>query len=770
MNTTTSHAENQVILNTLPPDPETVAKALSCGEPGCSCGRQAGGGYKTHCPAHNDPNPSLSVSESNGKLLVKCFGGCSQEAVIEALKQRNLWPSQKSGGSAPGKGRNGSTVAKKSNKTGKLTVAPPAQHSHKSDATPGGLTLAELGMAKKVPPEKLVAWGVADFKGRGKSHVNIPYMSTDGETVAIRRRHTLNGAQRFSWRKGDRVSLYGLWRIKEIREAGWCLLVEGETDCWTCWLYDLPALGIPGKSTWRPEWAELLQGVEVYLWQEPDAQELPGKVANDIPDLKVISAPDGVKDLNEALCQGQDVAPLVTRLKAQAIPASQLIQEEKNSRIEELKTIAAHVLAAPDPLELVESQIRALGCGGDLKPALIVYLAMTSRLLEMRQGTMPVHLLLLAQASAGKSYLLGLNLLLFPLEAYHTIPAGSPRVLIYDDADLKHRVAIFGEADSLPAGEDNPAASAIRNLLQDHFLHYEVTVQNPDTREYTTKKISKPGPTVLITTSTRRLGHQLDTRLFSLGVCDSPQKIKEALMTQADLELNGAPKPEAGLIAFQAYLQSLAPWKVVIPFVRELAEKIGERATAPRVMRDFARLQSLIKSVAVIRHQHRQRDNQGRIIATIDDYEAVCDLVGAMYETTSTGASSELRDTVKAIMDMLAQGKSPTATSLANRLGIDRSTASRRVKTAIKHGWVVNKETKKGYPWDLEIGEPLPEKEGLPHPEQLTAVFCGGVSDCCTDNTTPEPIEKITVADGCCRVAEVTDDASPSSLKEVTIR
>lgn len=37
------------------------------------------------CPAHDDHNPSLHVSESGGKVLVKCHARCSQQAVIDAL-------------------------------------------------------------------------------------------------------------------------------------------------------------------------------------------------------------------------------------------------------------------------------------------------------------------------------------------------------------------------------------------------------------------------------------------------------------------------------------------------------------------------------------------------------------------------------------------------------------------------------------------------------------------------------------------------------------
>jgi hypothetical protein len=120
----------------------------------------------------------------------------------------------------------------------------------------------------------------------------------------------------------------------------------------------------------------------------------------------------------------------------------------------------------------------------------------------------------------------------------------------------------------LPAGEDNPAASAIRNLLQDHYLHSDVTVKNPETRRLHRQEGEKPGPTVLITTWTGRLGHQLDTRLFSLEAQDDPGHIRDALSTQALLEVAEAIEPDPALIAFQSYLQALAPWRVIVPFDR----------------------------------------------------------------------------------------------------------------------------------------------------------------------------------------------------------
>ena len=104
-------------------------------------------------------------------------------------------------------------------------------------------------------------------------------------------------------------------------------------------------------------------------------------------------------------------------------------------------------------------------------------------------------------------------------------------MLIYDDADLRHRVVVFGEADSLPAGEDNPAASAIRNLLQEHQLKYKVTVRAPKTGDYQVRELVRPGPTVLFTTAVRRLGPQMDTRVFTLDVPDGLDQVQQALAT-----------------------------------------------------------------------------------------------------------------------------------------------------------------------------------------------------------------------------------------------
>jgi hypothetical protein len=230
---------------------------------------------------------------------------------------------------------------------------------------------------------------------------------------------------------------------------------------------------------------------------------------------------------------------------------------------------------------MVEQAIRALGYGGDISKPLITYIAMTSRVLRFRPGGMPVHLLLLGPASAGKSYTVGTVLRLFPEGAYIVIDAGSPRILIYGNQDLRHRIVVFGEADSLPSGEDNSAASAIRNLMQDGSLRYDVTIRDKETGEYTVREIRKEGPTELVTTAVRPLGNQLMSRLFTLDITGDNDQIRAALKAQALAEVGVVTEVDGALVAFQEYLQVYAPWDVVVPFVEPLTNAIAQRSNAP---------------------------------------------------------------------------------------------------------------------------------------------------------------------------------------------
>ncbi len=44
-----------------------------------------GNGFTALCPGHDDHDPSLSITEVDGKILLKCFAGCELGDILKPL-------------------------------------------------------------------------------------------------------------------------------------------------------------------------------------------------------------------------------------------------------------------------------------------------------------------------------------------------------------------------------------------------------------------------------------------------------------------------------------------------------------------------------------------------------------------------------------------------------------------------------------------------------------------------------------------------------------
>src|SRR5690606_26918344 len=55
--------------------------------------RQSGRNWMARCPAHNDRNPSLSITPIDGSVLLHCFAGCDVDSILAALgwSRRDLY-------------------------------------------------------------------------------------------------------------------------------------------------------------------------------------------------------------------------------------------------------------------------------------------------------------------------------------------------------------------------------------------------------------------------------------------------------------------------------------------------------------------------------------------------------------------------------------------------------------------------------------------------------------------------------------------------------
>lgn len=59
--------------------------------------RQSCKNFSARCPAHDDRNPSLSIAEKNGAILMHCFAGCTIDEICQSLniKTKQLFSNTK---------------------------------------------------------------------------------------------------------------------------------------------------------------------------------------------------------------------------------------------------------------------------------------------------------------------------------------------------------------------------------------------------------------------------------------------------------------------------------------------------------------------------------------------------------------------------------------------------------------------------------------------------------------------------------------------------
>jgi hypothetical protein len=195
-------------------DAEGICAALRCGRPGCPCTRPGG---LVHCPAHDDGTPSLSVVGRDGRVLVRCHAGCSQAAVIDALRSRGLWPASTSG-------------------------ARPRR---------GGRTTTRYEV--RDPGGRLVAVHVREDGPGGKS---FRWEGPDG-------RRGLDGL---------RVTELPLYAVERLGASDRAILVEGEKATEALLHLGLPAVGSVTGAAAVPCDASLepLRGRTVFLWPDAD--------------------------------------------------------------------------------------------------------------------------------------------------------------------------------------------------------------------------------------------------------------------------------------------------------------------------------------------------------------------------------------------------------------------------------------------------------------------------------------------------------------------
>lgn len=383
-------------------------------------------------------------------------------------------------------------------------------------------------------------------------------------------------------------------------------------------------------------------------------------------------------------------------------------------------------------LQALNDNLRKHGYVGDTRPANLVYLALVSTLLPK-----PVSLVVKGPSGSGKSFALSCGKRYVPADAYEEFHGMSEKALVYmgSKLDLKHRGLIIQEAAGL---RDGPGRAFIRQLLTEGEIRYATVQSNKDGRLEGGELPRVEGPCGLLMTTTANSLHPEDeSRMLSWHIDESPERIRDALVAAASGKVTKPTEQELEdwhELYWDAQEEVTANGVTVfVPFGPSLAE--GVPLSHYRVIRDLEKVTSLIQTHALLHYcaGEREADAEGRVIATLEDYATVRELVeGILAHGLEVAVPDNIREVVEAVTALASttdangnampweefQGVSQI--KLAELLERDISVISRNVRKAIDEGYLEDENAGQGRASRLFPGErKLPSGRVLPLPEEL---------------------------------------------------
>jgi hypothetical protein len=310
----------------------------------------------------------------------------------------------------------------------------------------------------------------------------------------------------------------------------------------------------------------------------------------------------------------------------------------------DVEEAADRLLRSRHLLQAAIAAIGRLGVVGEKANRGVLYLALTSC-----SRPEPISAFVKGRSSSGKSNLVKRALALMPPESYYEFTAMSSKALVYnEELELAHKHLIIYEEDG-----NEEAQYIVRTLLSEGRISYLTTEKGE--KGMTGRRIEREGPTGLITTMTKAATRDdNETRAWSLYVDDSKAQTEAVIESLGD-EAAKIVRPAVDNRPWQALQRKLEPLEVVVPYGPVLAKLLnteGLPADSTRLRRDFGRLLTLVKVVALLYQKQRDRDDAGRLIATLEDYRMAYDLVAKPFAESARELSPQAVKLAQAVREL----------------------------------------------------------------------------------------------------------------------
>jgi hypothetical protein len=384
------------------------------------------------------------------------------------------------------------------------------------------------------------------------------------------------------------------------------------------------------------------------------------------------------------------------------------LAEERVATRQRLELSCREIANDPKLLTRLTKIARRAGVVGENASVCGAYIAASSRFNRRKA----LCLLRRGAPAGGKNFVTDIVLRFIPEEDVVRVSSGSPLSLVYygeeDEDALKHKIIYVAEAAILAErnGIESVLTIMLRLLISEGRIDHQVVVPVPNAPS-TTRHIRRNGPVVVLVTSARNnIEEELLTRLMTSDADESQEQTEKVLTAVLeDEEDEEKVNAEIGQwVDYQRWIALDAPYDVLIPYSHAIlaairaqradARKRGEKPKFKlRIRRDIQGFLTAIRTSAILHKSQREKDNQGRIVATIDDYrnahEAFDPGLASLYKIASPLTTIAV---VRAIEEMGATTGTAvklTVTTLMEKLGITgRGTANDRLRDAEERGYI----------------------------------------------------------------------------------
>ena len=191
-----------------------------------------------------------------------------------------------------------------------------AQHYAQSLSDEAVRYLEGRGISREVA-EQFSLGTITDPHPGHEAHVgwlSIPYLTVLGHCVGFKFRRLDEGKPKYGSPLGQKAHLYNVMDV--TRDVSSIVVCEGELDAIVLsGVCDIPAVGVPGVTAWKPHFARLFTGFDVvYIVGDNDVKEdgtNPGaefarRVQGELINGQIVQLPPGM-DINDLyLAQGPE--------------------------------------------------------------------------------------------------------------------------------------------------------------------------------------------------------------------------------------------------------------------------------------------------------------------------------------------------------------------------------------------------------------------------------------------------------------------------------